>query len=99
MTDFIVDCEDVLIDLVGDLKRSTKEKKEAVAYYEKLKQELYNRINEHDRVVTQDGEVLLTWKYAKDTSFFDLEAFKAAYPSLYNDFVKTRPGSRRLDLK
>lgn len=52
----------------------------------------------HD-TLTHAGRTLATWKSAKDSQRFDAEAFKAAHPDLYAQYLKTTPGSRRLLLK
>jgi predicted phage-related endonuclease len=46
-----------------------------------------------------DGMTLATWKAAKDSSLFDTDAFKAAHPELFAQYLKSTPGSRRFLLK
>lgn len=45
------------------------------------------------------GNVLATWKAARDSSRFDAKAFAAAHPELAAQFSKTTPGSRRFLIK
>jgi putative phage-type endonuclease len=52
-----------------------------------------------EMLVTPDGEVLSTWKSAKDTSFFDKVAFAENHPELLKEYTKQREGSRRFLLK
>ena len=49
--------------------------------------------------LTYAGRTLATWKSAKDSQRFEADAFKAAHPDLYAQYLKTTPGSRRLLLK
>jgi predicted phage-related endonuclease len=42
-----------------------------------------------------DGKVLFTYKASADTTVFDGDAFKAHHPDLYEQFLITKPGSRR----
>lgn len=50
-------------------------------------------------VIELDGMPLATWKAAKDSQRFDSDAFKAAHPELFAQYLKTVPGSRRFLLK
>lgn len=79
-------------DCKAQIKKYEKQQKEA-------EQKLYNIIGEHDMVVDEDGLEVLTWTYNKETKYFDANAFKEAYPDLYNKFCKTRPGARVLRIK
>lgn len=45
------------------------------------------------------GEILLTWKAAKDGQVFNVDAFAKDHPDLYTEYLTTKPGSRRLLLK
>lgn len=49
--------------------------------------------------LAQGQLVLATWKLSKGSTKFDVEAFKAAHPDLYSQFLKLGAGSRRFLLK
>lgn len=66
----------------------------------KLTQQLYNHMNEHPELVShKNGDVMLSWRYAKDSLYFDVEQFKLEHKSLYEKYLKARPGTRRLLIK
>lgn len=44
-------------------------------------------------------KAVATWKSAKDSTKFDVDAFKADNPELYAKYCKTVPGSRRFIIK
>jgi len=50
-------------------------------------------------IVDVSGRSLVTWKAAKSTMVFDLDAFKTAFPDLYQQFKREKPGSRRFLVK
>jgi putative phage-type endonuclease len=41
-----------------------------------------------------EGKILFTYKAGNDKTVFDAEAFAAAHPELYAQFLKTKPGNR-----
>lgn len=69
---------------------------------EKIEKSLATRvkaaIGEAD-ALSHEGRVLATWRSAKDSFLFDANAFKAAHPDLYQQFLAERAGSRRFLLK
>jgi len=44
-------------------------------------------------------ETIVTWKQSKDSQVFDSKAFKTDNPDLYNQYLQTKPGSRRFLVK
>jgi hypothetical protein len=85
--------------VVAQLKHMKERRKLLDKEEEKLKQKLYNLVNEHDEIVTEDGEVIFTWKYTADTKYLDAKKFEADHPELYNEYMAFRAGHRRLELK
>lgn len=55
-------------------------------------------LGEND-TLTIAGQPAVTWKAAKPSQRFDSNAFKAVYPALYAEFLKTGEPSRRFLLK
>jgi len=88
-----------VIDLLKEIKAHRDIEKAAKIRKENAMQRLYNIVGEHDQIATDDGEVLATWKYSKDSISFDRTAFMAVYPDLYKDFEEVKPGVRKLDIK
>lgn len=66
---------------------------------EKYTQELYNLVNEEEELISEDGEILATWKYASDGKRFNLARFKEEFPMVYEKYSEVQPGSRRLIIK
>jgi len=64
-----------------------------------LKQIIYNFMQDKDTLLDLDNSVLATFKSAKDSTKFDMDAFKEAMPEVYERFLKAVPGSRRFLLK
>lgn len=85
--------------IVAQLKHMKERRKVLDKEEEKLKQKLYNLVNEHDEIVTEDGEVILTWKYTNDTKYLNAKKFESEHPELYNQYMELRAGHRRLELK
>ena len=49
--------------------------------------------------ISYSNLLLATYKAGKDSSKFDVDAFKNENPDLYNKYLKTTPGQRRLLIK
>lgn len=56
-------------------------------------------MQENEELMTDDGEILLTWKYTKDVQFFNAKRLLDEDEVLYNEFLDIRPGYRRLEIK
>lgn len=74
-------------------------KKQVAKEEDNLMQLIYNYMNEHEELVSQDGEVLLTWKYSKDSEYFDVKRFAIDNAETYNKYITSREGARRLVIK
>ncbi|CAB4240762.1 hypothetical protein UFOVP23_11 [uncultured Caudovirales phage] len=86
-----------------DIIQSMRDNKELMSMLEKedarLKMLLYKLMGETEEAITEDGELVCTWKYSNDTQYFDVKEFKEMSPDVYEMFAKTRPGARRLVIK
>lgn len=85
--------------ILDELRSLRDHKKQVIKREEDLKQRLYNHMNEHEEVITEDGEILATWKYSAYSQYFDTERFQKDSPHLYEQYIATRPGTRRLVIK
>ena len=56
-------------------------------------------MTDSEALLDGDGNILCTWKSAKDKTSFDSKAFAAENPDLYDKYCKTVPGSRSFLLK
>ena len=56
-------------------------------------------MQENEELMTDDGEILLTWKYTKDIEYFNAKKLLEENEALYNSFMDIRPGHRRLEIK
>jgi predicted phage-related endonuclease len=75
-----------------DMLKSTEAAKDAAEGWLKAQME-----DASTAIIPGYGE--LTWRTTKSSTHFDEEAFKAAHPALYQQFIKERPGYRRFLLK
>ena len=64
-----------------------------------LKTGVLSFMGDLDTIVDLAGNRLATWKLAKGSKRFDVDAFKTAQPELYEQFVVTKNGSRRFIIK
>ena len=83
----------------GQLSLASKQRKDLEEYEEKLKTRIMSFMGSRDVLATMDGNVLATWKSDKSSQKFDVKAFQAAYPQMYEQFVREAPGSRRFLIK
>lgn len=65
----------------------------------KLSAAIQNYMGTNGTLATFDGTVLATWKSAKASEAFDMELFKQSMPNIYQQYLKTVPGSRRFLVK
>jgi putative phage-type endonuclease len=84
---------------IDELKLIKTMLKEYTQAEEALKDELALFMKANEALMSPSGELLATWRQAKDSSYFDVKEFEKAHPDLYQQFLSTRPGSRRLLLK
>jgi predicted phage-related endonuclease len=83
----------------GQLALASRQRKDLEDYEESLKLKIMKFMGSRDVLATMDGNVLATWKSAKSSQKFDVKAFQAAYPKMYEQFVREAPGSRRFLIK
>ncbi len=95
----IVIASDEVMDILKEIKFHRDVEKKAKQLKEKCTQKLYNIVGENERIATDDGEEIATWKYDKDSEKFDKDTFKALYSDIYKQFVEVKPGARKLDIK
>lgn len=83
------------IDRLRDVKAQIKTLEEE----EETLQESVKLVLKDADTLLYKGEVLATWKQAKDSQKFDEKLFKAEHKDLYEKYLNTKPGSRRFLLK
>lgn len=88
---------------IEEVIRGLKEVKHKTKRLQEAEKNLKNKIalymRQHETLISHNGEILLTWKQAKDSARFDSKKFTKEYPDLANKFVNLSPGSRRLLIK
>ena len=94
----IVATEDIRV-IYTQMKEIKEAQRVLKAQQERLEQMLYNVMLDNENLVTDDGELLLTWKYTRDTFYLDTKRLAEENPDTYNAYTNIRPGHRRLDLK
>ena len=65
----------------------------------KLSAAIQNYMGSNGTLATFDGTVLATWKSAKPSETFDMDLFKQSMPNIYEQYLKTVPGTRRFLVK
>lgn len=86
-------------ELVRDLKNLRTLMKQLKNQEEAIIGKISVFMQENEELMTDDGEILLTWKYTKDVQFFNAKRLLDADEVLYNEFLDIRPGYRRLEIK
>ena len=84
---------------ISELKQVKAMLKEYGQAEKVLKDELALYMKANETLMSSTGEVLATWKQARDSKHFDVKAFEKAHPDLYEQFLSARAGSRRFLLK
>lgn len=82
--------------------RQLRECKARIKEEERLKNELEELIKltfADAEAISYNGEILATWKASRPSNVFDSARFKAEHPELYNNYMTTKPGSRRFLIK
>lgn len=89
-----------IIDQVVESLRSIKALRKQMDLQEKtLLDSLYNHMKENEELMSDDGEIILTWKLSSDYEYFDNKKFRQENEELYNKYKAVRGGARRLILK
>ena len=70
---------------LAEFERKTKEIKDAE---EKLKAAILEEMERKQILKVESNEVSITYVAATDREVFDSKAFKAEFPTVYDDFVK-----------
>lgn len=77
--------------------------KDRIDYYEEKKKAardvICSYMGEHDKLVDHDGTVLVTWRNDKSSMKFDEKAFELHDKATHLQFMKERPGARKLLVK
>jgi hypothetical protein len=85
--------------LISELKKTRKMLKDLKALEEKLIRKLVSEMKDHEVLVSEDGEELITYKFTADVNFFDSKRLLLDNPELYEAYLDKRPGSRRFVVK
>lgn len=94
-----VTANDEMVECVQDLKNLRALMKQLKTQEEAIIDKIYMFMQENEELSTIDGEILLTWKYTKDISYFNAKSLLEADEALYNSFLDIRAGHRRLEIK
>ena len=96
--DKIVEVNAEVFALVAEFDLRKKATKEAEKEEKEYRSKIVALLGDAE-AATYNGELLLTFKSGQDRKTFNAEALKAELPEVYNNFIKTSPGSRTLLLK
>lgn len=90
-------------DLLDDIRRVREFISNCKDEEKRLMQLLYNKVNEHERIITVDSDgvekELATWKYSAEKKMFNTKLFKELQPDIYKAFEYSQAGSRTLRIK
>lgn len=90
--------DDELFKAYTDLKQVKEELAQLTERKDNLEEQLKMAFKDAE-AISYGGDILATWKSAKDSEKFDAKAFKAEHPDLAAEFTKKVAGSRRFLLK
>lgn len=76
----------------GEIKKLQEQEK-------KYKDNIGAFMKNHQTLMSDDNQVLMTWNASKDSERFDSKEFQKANSDLYSKYVKVQPGSRRMLIK
>lgn len=94
-----INANEEIATLVQDLKNLRALMKQLKNQEDTIISKLGVFMQENEELMTEDGEILLTWKYTKDIQFFNAKRLLDEDEVLYNEFLDIRPGHRRLEIK
>lgn len=95
----IIQSTDKALELLSELKAVRLALKGLEDNEKRLIQLLVAEMKEHEVLVSEDGEELVTYKYTADVNFFDAKKFAIDNPLIYTKYMSKRPGSRRFVVK
>lgn len=87
----------ILVDHASALQAKTRRDSMKTLY-----EEITDRIKEFmgtNEVLSYKGKILATWKLMKERKEFDEDKFAEENPKLYNQYLLTKPSTRRFSLK
>lgn len=88
-----------IVELVARLKEIKTVRKQLEKEEGKLRAKLELHMGSKERLITEDGEELLTWAYSNPVKVFDSKRFQVECPGIYESFVIERDPIRRLTVK
>lgn len=83
----------------NELSRVTNQIKELKDQQTVLEMSLKAKMKDSNELITEEGDIIATWKNGKGRSNFDHKRFKEDYPDLHNDYWKTGSSFRTFRLK
>ncbi len=87
-------------DVIERLKEAKAREKEVEKEIDKLKQELYNYVNEHEVLIDYEtGEEVVTWKYGDAPERFDVKKLKEKHYEIFKQFTYLGDPIRTLRIK
>ena len=94
-----VQASEQLVKACDELKGLKHEIDVISARKKDLENDIKMAMADAEALVTPAGEVLSTWKTAKDSTKFDEKRFAAECPEKYKQYLITQPGTRRFIVK
>ena len=88
-----------LVEILDAVKLGKRELKEWEKFTDEASFKVKAFMGEFETLLDGDGNVLATWKKAKDSEKFNLSKFKDCHPKLYSKFLESVEGSRRFLVK
>lgn len=91
--------DDTLIRYCSELKEIKAELDTLNTRKKEVEDALKMAMGDAEAIVTCDEFQLATWRASRDSKKFNEKAFAEAHPELYQQYIITQPGTRRLNLK
>lgn len=81
---------------LASVKKQIKELEDQQAV---LEMSLKSKMKESDDLITEEGDIIATWKNSKGRSTFDHKRFKEDHPDLHDDYLRSGSSFRTFRLK
>jgi len=94
----VLEAREDMLEAHQQLLSLRKEKKDLSEKIEELTEQVKMTMRDAEGV-SYIGNLLFTWKTSKPSSRFDWRAFKKDHPELYEQYLKSVPGTRRFLVK
>jgi len=94
----IMNADEVIYNMISDMNRYKSLKSKYDSKYKEIQLVVMDQMGANESL-EYNGIPVATWKQSKDSSKFDMKAFKKNNPDIYKKYLNPVSGSRRFVLK